>query len=179
MKPEIMKKFIPNLPKEKDITYHVDFRSCPKETETIMNLFNEYGDNLPNLRCALGVEFPSEKIKTWFNKGWDFDSIKILTQELPKFKNIIVTIQLILSLPNIDRDDLTHLKEFISSINENCYIYVRKLWLRQGTKIYDLYGVTKNCYAPLTDEQKIMNRKDLEIIKTFKGKVFDFTGGFD
>lgn len=178
MKPEVMKKFIPKLPRADDISYHIDFRSCPNETETLMNLFKEYGDDLPNLRCALGVEFPSEKIKTWFNKGWDSNSIKILTQELPKFKNIKVTVQLILGLPNLDENDLNELRSFITSINENCYVYIRRLWLRHGTKIYDLYGVTKNCFAPLTEKQKYMNLRALQIAKEFKGKVFDFTKSF-
>jgi len=184
-----IKKVIPNLSYDKNIFYDVYLRGQKNECIALDKVFKNFKGVIPNLKFRIGIEFPSDRILKFANKGTTVQGILQTIDMLNKYDNLQIYTMFIVGWPNLNEDDIKELKEFIDKVGRIERIFIFKLFCPVGSKFHDIYldavkekmfsGLFYKGYFPsLKDEQLKLNQQASEMIKGMTDRVFSWNKNF-
>jgi radical SAM superfamily enzyme YgiQ (UPF0313 family) len=184
---------LPNLPFQNDLRYLTQMRCDKNDIKLLREAFSKMEKNpltLNESTIHLGVDFPSERMLNFVKKGITYPDI-IETIELLNSNNITIQVNIIIGWENLEREDLSHLEQFINFLNTktNFRIVVFKLFCIRGTPIYELYKDridikqdgnihSRGYYPKLSKEKYELSLEAAAIIKKCKQTVYDYSGFF-
>ncbi|MCG8637713.1 MAG: hypothetical protein MI863_28060 [Desulfobacterales bacterium] len=174
--PEHIRRILPNLPKGDDIEYRYFMRAAKAETRALREVVKQMNGDLPASTLGFGIEFPSDRMWKYLNKGTRMDEV-IETLDFCREAGFKVNANVILGWNNLIDQDLKDLETFMDSLAENAVTSLQLRWLfaHPYTKIYEEYeGVDDSIRlgpfycgfnVKVDDHQKKMNLAAAEIIK--------------
>ncbi len=174
--PDHIKLVLPDLPNSNDIEYRFFMRAAKAETRALEHVIAQLDGNVPDCTLGFGIEFPSDRMWTYLDKGTKMDEV-FDTIELCKKTGFKVNANVILGWNNLIKQDLKDLDFFMSMLSKNAVTTLQLRWLfaHPYTKIYDTYdGVRQslklgpfNCgfNVRVNEEQKKLNLSAASIIK--------------
>ncbi len=177
-----IKKLLPNLKYKKDITYDFLMRCNKSEYEALKIVLDSY-IKIPNLKIRLGIEFPSNRMLQYINKGFTVNDILKTMKLIKSYENIKLYTTFMIGWPNLIEEDINNLKNFITKIPKIDYVSLHKTFCAYNTKLYDMYikrktkvsyegQFLKGYYPDLTNEEIIINKRAKEIIKNISTPYF-------
>ena len=114
---------------------------CDKHIyETMDLILNKLNRTTPNLKINFGLEFPSNRILQFINKGVNVEDIFKTVEVLGNHKNINIFSNSIIGWPNLIESDIDELKYFIDNIGN---IYLNSIWKLKcynGTPSHDIFN---------------------------------------
>ena len=173
--PEHIKAILPRLPNLKDIEYRFFMRAARAEANALKQVIARLNGNIPDCTLGFGIEFPSDRMWKYLNKGTKMDEV-IETLELCRENGFKVNANVILGWNNLIEQDLRDLEYFMDNLSENAVTTLQLRWLfaHPYTKIHDDYdGVQSsirlgpfNCgfNVRVDDRQKELNLAAAKII---------------
>ncbi len=171
---------ITQLPKRDNATFSVYLRAGKAEANEMIRLAGK----LPNLCTLSGVEFPSNRMLKYFNKGITTDSVLFTAKALVDLGIKRVELSFIRNIPGITRMDLDEADAFFSRLPKQCVVLMFALTAKFGTQLSDDWksrndtGVEgSNWTIPLTDEERELNAEYVQIAKSHMPNVYSI-GGF-
>ncbi|MCP4022344.1 MAG: hypothetical protein GY729_10915 [Desulfobacteraceae bacterium] len=176
MIPDHITKIIPSLPTGDDIEYRFFARTAKAETKALKEATQKCNGNIPDCTLGFGIEFPSDRMWKYLNKGTTmaevFDTIQLCHDT--GFK---VNANVILGWNNLVENDLKDLDYFMGNLSDNAVTSLQLRWLfaHPYTQIYEDYqGKEKsltlgpfNCgfNVRINEEQMELNLEAARIIK--------------
>lgn len=176
MTPEHISTILPSLPTGDDIEYRFFMRAARAETNALKQVVEKKGKNIPDCTLGFGIEFPSNHMWKYLDKGTSMKQV-IETLEFCTKAGFKVNANVILGWNNLTEHDLKDLEKFMEGFSKHTVTTLQLRWLfaHPYTRIYETYkGVENsirlgpfNCgFNVMVDEkQKKLNLKAAEIIK--------------
>ena len=173
--PEHIKAILPQLPNSEDIEYRFFMRAARAETKALKQVIDQLDGNIPDCTLGFGIEFPSDRMWKYLNKGTKMDEV-FDTIELCRENGIKVNANVILGWNNLIEQDLKDLEYFMDNLSKSAVTTMQLRWLfaHPYTTIYEDYdGVEKslklgpfNCgfNVQVDDRQKELNLEAAKII---------------
>ncbi|MEH0018848.1 MAG: hypothetical protein V6Z89_04295 [Desulfobacter sp.] len=174
--PEHIRQILPRLPVDDDIEYRYFMRAAKAETNALRDVVSRLEGKLPASTLGFGIEFPSDRMWKYLNKGTRMDEV-IETLDFCREAGFKVNANVILGWNNLVDQDLKDLETFMDSLAENAVTTLQLRWLfaHPYTRIYDEYQGRENSIhlgpfncgfnVRVDDHQKKMNLAAAEIIK--------------
>jgi len=180
-----IKKVIPNLSYNKNIFYDVYLRGQKNEYIALNKVFKNFKSTIPNLKFRIGIEFPSDRILKFANKGTTVQDILQTIKILNQYDNIQIYSMFIVGWPDLNKNDVKSLKEFINKVGYIKRTFIFNLFCPVGSKLHDIYldsikkkmfsgSFYKGYFPKLKNEQIKLNQQASEIIKGMANKVFSW-----
>lgn len=184
--PEKIKSVFPKLPNQDDLEYIVFMRGNNAERNALEEIYNSCDFDFSKMKFYMGIEFPSNRMLKWMNKG-------VTVNELSEFLNLThklkakTIISYILGWNNLIQDDITEVKEFMESLPKNDLNFqkVFTLAVTKNTEMYNRFydketlvpvncGPFNVCYImDIDNQQKFLNQKARDIIINNGFETFD------
>ena len=174
--PEHIRRILPRLPVGDDIEYRSFMRAAKAETRAIREVVAQMKGNLPASTLGFGIEFPSDRMWKYLDKGTRMDEV-IETLDVCRESGFKVNANVILGWNNLVDQDLKDLETFMDSLAENAVTTLQLRWLfaHPYTKIYEEYEGKENSIhlgpfncgfnVRVDEHQKKMNLRAANIIK--------------
>lgn len=174
--PEHIRHILPRLPVGDDIEYRYFMRAARAETRAIKEVAEQMQGRLPASTLGFGIEFPSDRMWRYLNKGTRMDEV-IETMDVCRESGFKVNANVILGWNNLTDQDLRDLETFMDSLSENAVTTLQLRWLfaHPYTRIYEEYDGKEqsihlgpfNCgfNVRVNDHQKRMNLSAANIIR--------------
>jgi Radical SAM superfamily len=174
--PTHIKQILPNLPKGENIEYRYFMRAAKAETNALKQVVEELKGNIPTSTLGFGIEFPSDRMWNYLNKGTHMDEV-LETLEFCTKNGFKVNANMILGWNNLIEQDLKDLEGFMDKLSEQTVTTLQLRWLfaHPYTKIYDTYDGVQNTIklgpfncgfnVMVDDRQKELNLAAAKIIK--------------
>ncbi len=174
--PEHIKQILPNLPKGENIEYRYFMRAAKAETKALKQVMAQLDGNIPASTLGFGIEFPSDRMWKYLNKGTHMDEV-LETLEFCTKNGFKVNANMILGWNNLIEQDLKDLEAFMDNLSEQTVTTLQLRWLfaHPYTKIYDTYDGVQNTIrlgpfncgfnVMVDDRQKELNMAAANIIK--------------
>ncbi|MCP3944817.1 MAG: hypothetical protein GY710_25520 [Desulfobacteraceae bacterium] len=174
--PEHIQKIIPNLPQNNKIEYRYFMRAAKAETKALKQVINQLDGNIPATTLGFGIEFPSNRMWKYLNKGTRMTEV-IETLKICMESGFKVNANMILGWNNLIEQDLYDLENFMDNLSQNTVTTIQLRWLfaHPYTKIYETYEGIQNTIrlgpfncgfnVMVNDEQKQLNLAAADIIK--------------
>lgn len=143
----------------------------------------------PKLRVSLGLEYPTDRMLQFMNKGFSLQDI-INMVNLLKDYNSIISAGFIIGWPTLTWDDVTELCKSSEEIQKIDYGRITRLVFQDGTKFYNqfidraekshFFGEFMDYYEPYLDEEEnetnfasieIMDLMGINISHLYKGRL--------
>lgn len=143
--PEHIKTIIPRLPNSDDIEYRFFMRAARAETKALEQVIDKLNGNIPDCTLGFGIEFPSDRMWKYLNKGTKMDEV-LEAIELCKKGGLKVNANVILGWNNLIESDLRDLEYFMSNLSQNAVTSLQLRWLfaHPYTKIHQDYEGVQN-----------------------------------
>ncbi|MCP3876373.1 MAG: hypothetical protein GY699_24935 [Desulfobacteraceae bacterium] len=143
--PEHIKLILPSLPNSEDIEYRFFMRAAKAETNALAQVITQLHGNIPNCTLGFGIEYPSDRMWKYLNKGTKMDEV-FDTIELCKKNGFKVNANVILGWNNLIDQDLKDLEFFMATLSENAVTTLQLRWLfaHPFTKIHEDYDGVEN-----------------------------------
>jgi len=182
--PTKMKYIIPRLPVQDDLNYILFLRGNKQEVDALEELYNTCDFDFSKLTIFIGVEFPSNRMLKWMNKGTTTDEIINFLNQTNKIKAKTIT-SYILGWNNLIEDDLREADQFIKSLPKTDLNYQKifKLSIVNDTEFYnrfkdDLYEVKCGPFSmyhmlKINQQQYDLNKRAKNIIMSNGYKTKD------
>lgn len=181
--PKQIKELVPRFPKSTKNRYDLYMRFGRSELEAFK--IADIGESRIKLTC--GVEYPSDRMLKFMNKGVTKEEIFNMTKFLGQKGNIEATIFIILGWEELEYKDLTDLKKYLDIVPENFTIFINNLFVKPYTSLFDRYQPTMEehigpfflGYIPkLSKEKKRLNLMARDLILKYKErKIVDWSRG--
>jgi len=174
--PEHIRKILPSLPKADDIEYRYFMRAAKAETNALKDVVAQLDGDLPASTLGFGIEFPSNRMWQYLNKGTRMDEV-METLDFCRQSGFRVNANVILGWNNLVDQDLKDLEIFMDSLAQNAVTTMQLRWLfaHPHTRIYDEYQGKENSIrlgpfncgfnVRVNDHQKKMNLASADIIR--------------
>ncbi|MFH2059807.1 MAG: radical SAM protein [Pseudomonadota bacterium] len=174
--PEHIKAILPRLPNLKDIEYRFFMRAAKAETNALKQVIKQLDQNVPDCTIGFGIEFPSDRMWKYLNKGTKMDEV-FETLELCRKSGFKVNANVILGWNNLIEQDLKDLEHFMDTLSENAVTTLQLRWLfaHPYTKIHENYDGVQNSIklgpfncgfnVRVNEKQKTLNMEAAKIIK--------------
>lgn len=189
--PYHIQHFIPKLVPDKHIYYYIFLRIVKSDflclRDTLVSM-----DDRPNLKFGLGLEFPTERMWRYVNKGFRMDSLDLFSDVCEEC-NIKMSLNFILGWNNLIEQDIIDLEKMLNKIPDSIVETIRLWWLFafQNTEIYNTYMGADEAdllgpfnfgfIVKVDDHQMELNRQAGELIKNrfghFNDNFSNFTRG--
>lgn len=175
--PAHIRSVIPNLPVRNDMEYRFFMRAAKAEAEALQQVFRELDGHLPDCTLGFGIEFPSERMWRYLDKGTHMGEV-IDTLELCYQNGFKVNANVILGWKNLVKQDLEDLAYFMDTLSKDAVTTLQLRWLfaHPFTSIYDTYDGAQNALrlgpfncgfnVKLNPEQMALNLAAADIIKS-------------
>ena len=172
---------LPRLPVDDDIEYRFFMRAARAETQALEKAVEQMRRNgeerLPECTLGFGIEFPSDRMWRYLNKGTRMDEV-LETLEFCTRTGFKVNANVILGWNNLIDQDLRDLEGFMDRLTSESVTTLQLRWLfaHPYTEIYETYSGVDNSIrmgpfncgfnVALDEAQKAVNREAARIIKT-------------
>jgi hypothetical protein len=127
MTPAYIRDVLPTLPVAEDLEYRTFMRCARAENRALEKVFAQ-NQKMPELTLGIGVEFPSDRMLAWMDKGIGKSDI-IETLGICANHGIRVNGNIILGWDNLIQNDIDELESFLSEIPANSMTSVQLRWL--------------------------------------------------
>jgi len=173
--PEHIKAILPRLPNLNDIEYRFFMRAARAETKALKQVVDQLNGDIPDCTLGFGIEFPSDRMWKYLNKGTKMDEV-FDTIDLCKKSGFKVNANVILGWNNLMESDLKDLEYFMDHLSKNAVTTLQLRWLfaHPYTKIYEDYDGVQNSLklgpfncgfnVRVDDRQKKLNMEAAKII---------------
>jgi hypothetical protein len=177
MTPEHIRQLLPRLPVKSDMEYRFFMRAAAAETRAMEDAVATMGDTIPGCTLGFGIEFPSDRMWQYLNKGTRMDEV-VKTLEFCTKTGFKVNANIILGWNNLKEQDISDLEAFMQGLSGQTVTTLQLRWLfaHPYTPIYDSYdGVQNsirlgpfNCgfHVTIPPDQMELNLAAAKIIKT-------------
>ncbi|MBU0969117.1 MAG: hypothetical protein KKC20_00655 [Proteobacteria bacterium] len=174
--PEHIRQILPNLPKNDTMEYRYFMRAAKAETRALKQVVRQLNGQIPSTTLGFGIEFPSDRMWKYLNKGTQMDEV-IETLEFCMKSGFRVNANVILGWNNLIEQDLKDLEGFMDILSEQAVTTLQLRWLfaHPYTRIYDTYDGIENTIrlgpfncgfnVRVNDRQKQLNLAAATIIK--------------
>ncbi len=145
MTPEHIRNILPILPVRPDMEYRFFMRAAAAETRAMESAVSRMKGGIPDCTLGFGIEFPSDRMWQYLNKGTRMDEV-IKTLEFCTKTGFKVNANLILGWNNLVEQDLRDLEKFMKNLSAHTVTTLQLRWLfaHPYTKIYDTYDGKEN-----------------------------------
>jgi radical SAM superfamily enzyme YgiQ (UPF0313 family) len=174
--PYFMEKVFPHLKYSDDLEYDFMIR-CDRDVYTALkDNLNKFKGHIPNLKFRFGIEFPSDRMLQFMNKGTTVDGIIEALSVADNFDTVNFYTLYMLNWPNLIQEDIESLKDYITRVSKVDAVIVFKTFFKINTPLYDMYKhqVRRHVYegdfyrgyfVQLTEEQFEINAQAWELMK--------------
>jgi hypothetical protein len=178
-----IKNILPALPRLEKTRYDFYLRFGKQELNSLKYIQKSCADL--NLKILTGIEFPSDKMLSFFNKGITVKEIFDILPILEKQSNLIATLFIILGWEELENDDLVQLQKFIKHLPKNCKVAITRIFARPFTKLFEMYereveqqiGPFYLGFVPKLSKEKLKLNYEAKDIIFQHQNVVDFTKG--
>jgi hypothetical protein len=145
MTPEHIGKLLPMLPVKSDMEYRFFMRAAAAETRAMEDAVATMGDTIPDCTLGFGIEFPSDRMWQYLNKGTRMDEV-VKTLEFCTKTGFKVNANIILGWNNLKDQDIRDLEAFMQGLSGRTVTTLQLRWLfaHPYTPIYDTYDGVQN-----------------------------------
>lgn len=195
--PKFLKHGIPKLPRRDDVTYDFFIRASDEIVPVVAKVLEDckkgIGPKPENFRWIIGVEWPSNRMLEYMNKGESKERIIELINLTEQY-GVQIGLPFIVGWNNLTQQDVDEAKDFVSML-ENCTniktTVVFTLEVHPSTPLYglidknDLIPVERKvfnngeCRVRLSDEQTALNEEFRQFYLNSKLKSFMYDGAVD
>ena len=138
--PEFVEQVLPKIKTREDLEISFFIRGSNDMYQALLKTFDTF--KLTNLALAPGIDFPSNRMLKWLNKGTTTDSI-LKTLELIHSNNCRIYSQVLLGFNNLKAKDVNDAEKFFKRFYNNtegkAKIKIHNLVCKINTPIYDLF----------------------------------------
>ena len=176
MTPRYIRDVLPGLPAGKDLEYRTFMRCSAAENKALSEVVARQDGKLPALTLGIGVEFPSDRMLAWMDKGITCDDI-LQTLKICREAGIRVNGNMILGWNNLIEEDVRDLERFLANMPEAAMTSMQLRWLHAHphTAIHDLYTGSPRFLGPfylgfkveISQEQQQLNQAAAEQIQAW------------
>jgi hypothetical protein len=140
MTPGYIREVLPILPVAGDLEYRTFMRCSRSENRALSGVLEQNGAEFPELTLGIGVEFPSDRMLAWMDKGITCADI-LETLRICGQHGIRVNGNIILGWDNLREEDLHDLERFLAQMPEKAMTSVQLRWLyaHPHTVIHERY----------------------------------------
>lgn len=126
-----LKNFIPNLPYSEKILYRGFMRATKSELATLRKT-----KNISNVRFTIGLEFPTERMWNYMDKGYNREDV-LETLNFLSDNKVSIILGTIMGWNNLINEDIKKLEEFMDelTIQDNCVLVDRTLFIYTNTQL--------------------------------------------
>lgn len=107
-----------SLPKFENIEYNLLIRGNEPESDEMEKLVKSTGGKL-RFFLGVGIEFPSDRMYSYTNKGIKLNEIKRSIKKLSNLENVTLTLTTILGWDNLIESDILELEKFLDEIKND------------------------------------------------------------
>lgn len=138
--PAYIRRVLPNLPVREDLEYRTFMRCSDAENRALDRVLAERSGDLPELTLGIGIEFPSDRMLAYMDKGITCGDI-LETLRICRRHDIKVNGNLILGWGNLAEPDVGNLERFFEEMPEGSLASVQLRWLfaHPRTVIHEQY----------------------------------------
>ncbi len=177
--PKYIREVLANLPVRSDLEYRTFMRCSRAENLALDDVFGRKKANPPELTMGIGIEFPSDRMLAYMDKGITNDDI-LETLGLCGRYGIRVNGNMILGWGNLLEEDLRDMERFFGQMPEDALTSVQLRWLyaHPHTVIHEQYRGEPEFLGPfylgfraeISEGQKRLNGEAVRIIREFAPK---------
>jgi radical SAM superfamily enzyme YgiQ (UPF0313 family) len=152
-------------------------RPAKAENRVLEETLQKNRGEFPHCVLGFGLEFPSNRMLRFIDKGCDTDEI-LAFLSLCKSHGIRVNANLILGWDNLIEDDIKEMKNFMERVPENSITTVQMRWLfaHPHTKVHEMYkgqGITLGPFyegfnVEINKQQKGLNKEAADIVSRYR-----------
>lgn len=171
-----IREVLPEIPCRDDMEYRLFMRPAKAENKALKEVLNESSGEFPHCVLGFGIEFPSNRMLRYIDKGCNTDEI-LEFLSLCSSNRIRVNANLILGWDNLIEDDIREAENFMERVPENSITTVQLRWLfaHPHTKVHDTYkgqGITlgpfyEGFHTEISEEQIELNKEAGDIISQY------------
>lgn len=145
MTPDHIRTLLPALPVAPDMEYRFFMRAAAAETLAMKDAVARMGDQIPDCTLGFGIEFPSDRMWRYLNKGTRMEEV-IQTLEFCTRTGFKVNANMILGWNNLVDQDLYDLEQFMQGLSPQTVTTLQLRWLfaHPYTPVYDTYDGIEN-----------------------------------
>jgi hypothetical protein len=175
MTPAYIRDVLPTLPVAEDLEYRTFMRCARAENRALEKVFAQ-NQKMPGLTLGIGVEFPSDRMLAWMDKGIGKSDI-IETLGICAKHGIRINGNIILGWDNLIQKDIDELESFLSEIPANSMTSVQLRWLyaHPRTVIHEQCAGEPIFLGPfylgfkveITDAARRLNQKAADLIEAW------------
>ena len=172
-----IREVLPALPCGDDMEYRLFMRPAKAENKALKEAIHQSSGKFPHCVLGFGIEFPSNRMLRYIDKGCDTDEI-LEFLSLCRSNRIRVNANLILGWDNLIEDDIREVKNFMERVPENSITTVQMRWLfaHPHTKVHDMYKGKPITLGPfyegfhveISKKQKKLNKEAGDIISHYR-----------
>jgi hypothetical protein len=176
MTPRYIREVIGNLPKSENIEYRTFMRASRGENLALKRTISEDGFTPPKITIGIGVEFPSDRMLAYMDKGIKVADI-LETLRICKEYGIRVNGNLILGWENLAGSDIGELERFLDEMPADAMSTIQLRWLfaHPRTPIHDEYAGEPLYFGPfylgfkvsISRRAKERNREALRLLEAY------------
>ena len=143
--PAMIREILPRLPMGDDIEYRYFMRAAKAETLALRDVVAGTDGRLPASTLGFGIEFPSDRMWQYLNKGTRMDEV-METLDFCRESGFRVNANVILGWNNLTDQDIRDLEFFMDTLAENAVTTLQLRWLfaHPYTRIWDEYEGKEN-----------------------------------
>ncbi|HKJ97981.1 MAG TPA: radical SAM protein [Desulfotignum sp.] len=181
MTPEHIRNILPVLPVRPDMEYRFFMRAAAAETRAMETAVSRMKGAIPDCTLGFGIEFPSDRMWQYLNKGTRMDEV-IKTLTFCTKTGFKVNANVILGWNNLVEQDLRDLEGFMANLSAHSVTTLQLRWLfaHPYTRIYDTYDGAQNSIrlgpfncgfnVRVNPDQQELNQRAGRIIKKYCDK---------
>ncbi|MBS3755770.1 MAG: hypothetical protein KGY56_08750 [Desulfobacterales bacterium] len=179
MTPGYIREVLPGLPVRSDLEYRTFMRCAKAENRALARVVAQEETVLPELTMGIGIEFPSDRMLAYMDKGITCADI-LETLRICGNAGIRVNGNLILGWGNLVEQDLRELERFFDQMPERSMTSLQLRWLyaHPRTVIHEQYSGEPSFLGPfylgfrakISGAQQKRNAEAVRIIEAYSRK---------
>ena len=177
--PKHIRELLPRLPTGNGFQYRTFMRAADPENQALKSALAACGDNIPDLVLGFGMEFPSERMWKFVDKGFGADEV-MESLDICSDAGIRANGNFIVGWKNLNPGDVDELEAFMDRLPERSFKNIQLRWLfaHPYTAIHDQYTGKSVRFGPFYEgfsvdvddpEQLALNRRAVDIIDRYAG----------
>ena len=134
--PTQIKKVMYNLPYFEGLdNYRIFMRAANKELSALKSI-----GKIPKAQFTLGLEFPTDRMWKYMNKGYNHKDVLDMIQFLTEMK-VGIALNIILGWNNLKNEDIIELKNFMNKLYSprSFSLLLHNLFIYHNSDLYNLY----------------------------------------
>jgi hypothetical protein len=177
--PRAIKQVFSTLPARPDLEYRTFMRPAKAENKALREVLEQRKEGFPSITIGIGIEFPSNRMLSYMDKGITTDDI-LETLEICAKYNIKANGNMIFGWENLQASDVSELEEFLTRMPAHGLTNVQLRWLYahphcaihnqyQGEPIY-LGPFYLGFKADIEPEKVDLNQEAAQLVARFAEK---------